>query len=337
MKTIVSRIVSLDTINICLMIVSACIAFVFPFELFLVAYAVLGPLHYLTELSWLKKRDFFLKQKSHAFLLTVLAIVFCFSSFLSNSNGLLIAASVMAILFIWSAIFILPIRTRVQGWLCAASALLILLLQYKNLGPTFEKGFFVFFAIFLPTIIHVFLFTGCFILYGALKRGGVMGYVSLFVFTACSAALLFAQIDITEYTVSSYIREAYANFTHLNIGLFDFAHIFDDQKKIFTNTDVYSTAGLSIMRFIAFAYTYHYLNWFSKTNIIKWHKVSQRTLVYTFLIWIGCIALYAYNYQAGILVLYVLSLLHVVLEFPLNHTTSIGIFQEVLNRIRKIK
>ena len=43
-------------LNIGLMIVSAIAAFILPFELFLFAYAVLGPLHYLTESSWLQDR-----------------------------------------------------------------------------------------------------------------------------------------------------------------------------------------------------------------------------------------------------------------------------------------
>jgi hypothetical protein len=35
---------------------------------------------------------------------------------------------------------------------------------------------------------------------------------------------------------------------------------------------------IGALRFIAFAYTYHYLNWFSKTDIIRWHVVSQRRI-----------------------------------------------------------
>src|SRR5215813_1986954 len=46
-------------LNICLMILSAAFAFCLPFELFLFSYAVLGPLHYLTEISWLHERRFF--------------------------------------------------------------------------------------------------------------------------------------------------------------------------------------------------------------------------------------------------------------------------------------
>ena len=49
--------------NIALMLLSTVIAFIIPFKLFLFVYAVLGPLHYLTEISWLDKRNFFIKQK----------------------------------------------------------------------------------------------------------------------------------------------------------------------------------------------------------------------------------------------------------------------------------
>ena len=31
-----------------------------------------------------------------------------------------------------------------------------------------------------------------------------------------------------------------------------------------------------VMRFIAFAYTYHYLNWFTKTRVIGWADILRR-------------------------------------------------------------
>lgn len=55
--------------NIGLMILSCIIAFFLPFELFLFSYAVLGPLHYLTEISWLHKRNYFSPGKSDYLLL----------------------------------------------------------------------------------------------------------------------------------------------------------------------------------------------------------------------------------------------------------------------------
>src|SRR3984885_2522166 len=50
---------TIDLANIVLMIISCVAAFLLPFELFLFSYAVLGPLHYLTEISWLHDRSYF--------------------------------------------------------------------------------------------------------------------------------------------------------------------------------------------------------------------------------------------------------------------------------------
>src|SRR5436190_7509305 len=41
------------------MLASAALACLLPFELFLLSYAVLGPLHYLTQISWLHDRGWF--------------------------------------------------------------------------------------------------------------------------------------------------------------------------------------------------------------------------------------------------------------------------------------
>src|SRR5262245_24489410 len=46
-------------LNATLMVVSCAVAFRYPFELFLFAYTVLGPLHYSTEISWLHDRKYF--------------------------------------------------------------------------------------------------------------------------------------------------------------------------------------------------------------------------------------------------------------------------------------
>ena len=46
-------------LNSGLMIVSCVAAYLYPVELFLLSYAVLGPLHYFTEISWLHQRSYF--------------------------------------------------------------------------------------------------------------------------------------------------------------------------------------------------------------------------------------------------------------------------------------
>src|ERR1051326_2567759 len=69
---------SVERVNVVLMIISCAAAFVAPFHLFLFAYAVLGPLHYLTQISWLHDRGYFARRKTDALLLlalTALAVV----------------------------------------------------------------------------------------------------------------------------------------------------------------------------------------------------------------------------------------------------------------------
>ena len=68
-------------LNIGLMLLSSVLAFRFPFELFLFSYAILGPLHYLTEISWLHERNYFTeakpgkrKQRPHSGWLMLVAI-----------------------------------------------------------------------------------------------------------------------------------------------------------------------------------------------------------------------------------------------------------------------
>jgi hypothetical protein len=80
-----------------------------------------------------------------------------------------------------------------------------------------------------------------------------------------------------------------------------------------------SVIGIKIQVFIAFAYTYHYLNWFSKTSIIGWKKdLSKQKIAAILFIWIGAVGLYLYDYKTGLIALLFLSMLHVFLEFPLN-------------------
>src|SRR5258708_2364966 len=59
----------INYLNIGLMLLSAGLAFAYPFELFLIVYAVLGPLHYLTEISWLHDKNYYTKGKYDYFFL----------------------------------------------------------------------------------------------------------------------------------------------------------------------------------------------------------------------------------------------------------------------------
>ncbi|MFM7387345.1 MAG: hypothetical protein ACKO5L_04225, partial [Bacteroidota bacterium] len=65
----------INYVNIGLMGITAVLAFFLPFETFLFAYAFLGPLHYLTEISWLHDRQYFSKGKYDFVILLVIGIL----------------------------------------------------------------------------------------------------------------------------------------------------------------------------------------------------------------------------------------------------------------------
>lgn len=104
------------------------------------------------------------------------------------------------------------------------------------------------------------------------------------------------------------------NFKLLNITL--------TQDTFFENEWV-----IKVSRFISFAYTYHYLNWFSKTKIIGWHNVSTRRRIIILTVWIVSLLCYAYNYMIGYQILLFLSIVHVFLEFPLNWISILSILK----------
>jgi hypothetical protein len=69
---------------------------------------------------------------------------------------------------------------------------------------------------------------------------------------------------------------------------------------------------------LAFVYTYHYLNWFIKADVIRWTDIPPGRLALMAGISVVSTGLYFYDYALGFSVLLALSLVHVVLEFPLN-------------------
>lgn len=310
---------TLDLANIVLMLLSAVAAFVLPFELFLFSYAVLGPLHYLTEISWLHQRNYFSTGKFDYVLLVAIGILLFFFSFLFTEYGHLVNILLLVAFFYALGCVIFKEFLYKLGFVALA---FIVGLIYKNSPP-----FIYLIGVFLPTLIHVFVFTGLFIFYGALKSKSTMGLVSLLVFACCALSFFVFHPTFNFYHVSAYAEKALVDstFIQLNKSIMD---LFDLGQ--FTRENIFvSNVGLGIMRFIAFAYTYHYLNWFSKTEVIKWHQVPRKQLFSVLALWVFSVALYAYDYYIGLVVLYFLSMLHVLLEFPLNYRSFIGIFNEI--------
>lgn len=320
-------------LNIGLMIVSCIVAFIIPFELFLFSYAVLGPLHYLTEISWLHKRKYFSPGRYDYILLVALTIIIVFPGIFSfmyteygpkNMDGQTIVTSDISgmvrslsdlnpaiIFFAFAASLILILVKKFSYRLIGF--LLLFIIGWLIRSYEFSR---VIFSMFLPTLLHVFVFTGAFILVGALKSNSKSGYASIFVFIGCAVSFFFILPDGTGYQISEYARRSYdVSFYTLNEQIFK---SFINEPNPGADAIYFSNAGILITRFIAYAYTYHYLNWFSKTSIIKWHDVPKQQLFIIFALWVLSVVLYASNYYTGLMALYFLSFLHVVLEFPLN-------------------
>lgn len=313
----------IDWLNIALMLAAAAAAAWLPFEVFLFSYAVLGPLHYLTEISWLHERQYFASGKYDFLWLLLLAGGLFVVSFGITWPTLQLALSWgagMTYLAFMSALAMVLFKGLYPKLLFVLVAFILLL------GLTRQHVYLILFAVFVPTVVHVYVFTAAFMLYGALKSGSRPGLLAVVMLFICGAGLLLLPVH-GAYAVSSPARASYALFEELNrqlLAVFGMSEV-----------DLYASgAGVALMRFIAFAYTYHYLNWFSKTSIIRWHEVSLRRLALITVLWLAAVGVYAYDYRTGFVALYTLSFLHVYLEFPLNHQCFVGIGKELSRRWR---
>jgi hypothetical protein len=304
------------------MIVSAILAFILPFELFLFSYAVLGPLHYLTEIGWLHKKNYYAKGKYDFLFLSLLCVLVFYFSYVKPTAS---NTKIPHIIFYGLLISFIFVFIKDNLYRVTLALLLLIGLYVSNVGETY----FMWVGVFLPTIIHVFVFTWAFMLFGVLKNKSFSGYLSIVVLLICALSFFVIKAPSLQYQISEYVGKSYDLFSLLNKYLIEFFGLSTTTDS--TQSIVYeSNAGFIVMRFIAFAYTYHYLNWFSKTSVIQWHKVPKRTLVITLFLWLFSVALYLYNYKTGLKALYFLSFLHVFLEFPLNITSFQGIIKSIV-------
>ena len=399
----------INFLNIGLMLITAVFAFFLPFETFLLAYAFLGPLHYLTEISWLHDRQYFTKGKYDFVPLLLIGVALSYAAFakdfdfnidfykefvaLNLFDKLLVLALFSSLLFAFvknlfvKIIAILFIFIFISGWLAPENA-------SENSKST------TIFALtsLLPTLIHVYLFTGLFMLFGALKSRSKTGLLSVAAFLIIPIYLVYGlPVTPKKNYISDYGKEAYYadgdGFFFTNVSILDHFRLMNEpnltnkqyldsiinkdsktnqtpiaerqritdslsdklnqafivpnpdseyymrpipaklaipveSKDYYWNYVFFSGFGIMLMRFIAFAYMYHYLNWFSKTEVIRWHKVPKIRFIAVILLWLTACALYSYNYSLGLSFLFFLSFTHVLLEFPLNMVSIVGIGKE---------
>ncbi|MEJ6505423.1 MAG: hypothetical protein QNK70_07560 [Crocinitomicaceae bacterium] len=472
---LITRDAKINYLNIGLMLMSAVFAFLMPFETFLFAYAFLGPLHYLTEISWLHDKQYFTKGKYDFTFLLIIGVVLSIAAFANDFKFLnfdlspplvdvktdfvswyynMSIGDISIMLALFSAVlFVLFKNIKLK----LASILILYVIVYFSFNLDMDLlGIFILLALFsaalfvfvknvyiklaciallyfgiyynynadwfgldtefltqedvsaakskknqfknssvifaltslVPTLIHVYVFTGLFMLFGALKSRSKTGLLSIAFFIGIPLLLVFSLPVKSEGNyLSNYGKEAYyadgTGFFNTNVSIMrqfelsknmsnnDYIDYFvkdsvEKQRMTFMFKDslnkdfiiqneehpyylkpialadvkqgsykdnwwsavFLSSAGLMLMRFIAFAYLYHYLNWFSKTEVIRWHKVPKVRFIGVVTLWIISCGLYLYDYAIGLSFLFFLSFTHVLLEFPLNVTSIIGIGKE---------
>lgn len=318
---------TIDYINICLLFISFLVAIYLPFELFLFSYAVLGPLHYLTEINWLYDKKYFIKSKSKGYIIfLILAIVISVYPFMKylklndieNLEGVIdLLISQKYIILLSSFIFSVCLMyfTKLKHLLLA----FIFSVLFSISCNLFIPKLLLLLGIFLPTLIHVYLFTLLFMIFGLLKQKSKPGLISVLIFIAAPLIIIFLDIKPATYLISDFTKDTYSGSGFLPMNKI-LTSIFGDVDM--SSFDLLAPIAVKIQIFIAFAYTYHYLNWFSKTSTIGWkNSLTNKRTKYIIILWLSAIGLYLYDYFTGLKALLFLSILHVILEFPLNVIT----------------
>ncbi len=282
----------MDLAHLGLMLGALALTYAVPFELLLLAYVVLGPAHYTTEISWLHDRKYFLPQRGAAIVLACVAIA---AAAIDNAQ--------LFGLVMWSAFVICAIisaaATAFQGMLLFMAAGAFTIWMLTNGESMAVMG------ILLPTLIHVSLFTLVFMMLGAFRSGARVQWLLIGLYLA-AIVLILVLPPTSASKVPAFAKAAqdyFANVAPALSRLFGIRGLRLDNRLI----------GL-----LAFVYTYHYLNWFIKAEVIRWTDISRRRLALVAAASAASTALYFYDYTYGFSVLLALSLAHIVLEFPLN-------------------
>jgi hypothetical protein len=340
---------SVEYVNIGLMVLALVVAAVVPFELFLISYAVLGPLHYLTEISWLYDRQFFTPRKADWAPLLVCGLLATLGTDsvlgehgirwldgipLGNSSlyRVLKAHYMDVMFFAFGTALVLVVARQTSLRLFGLGVVGICAFLFHVSAPMSLAGlYYKLFGVYLPTLLHVFIFTGAFILAGALKRNSMAGFLSFAIFLACGAVAIWVP-NLSAAPRSAAPAVFWRGFQELSVNSLN--DLLRQPTESLIGTNVFtSSIVLRLVRFLAFAYTYHYLNWFSKTSIIGWHTAPPVRLVVIAVAWLASMALYAVSYDLGLRWLFLLSLTHVLLEFPLNFKCFLDIGTALRRRL----
>jgi hypothetical protein len=322
---------NINLLNIGLILVSLLLAYLIPFRLFLFSYAVLGPLHYLTEINWLHERKYWVRSVNWLLVGSIItagiALPHVLMVFEPNADSLLGKA----------AFFLSSISNGLIFLSLAASAVFVLvkdlvvkvILLFFFIGLAFilndQPVYTLIIGLMIPTVLHVFVFTALFMLYGAKKTKNPLEYLGFYLMLLAPLLIIWLDVDPSNLSLTDRVKESYSESGfHITLAQFGKALGIMDGTSFF----FHEKTEMKLQIFIAFAYLYHYLNWFTKTTTIGWHKSlnGKRTLA-ILAIWATIVTTFAISYGHGFICALFFSFLHVVLEFPLNVVSIRGILK----------
>ena len=281
-----------DAVHLGLMLLALGMTYLVPFELLLLSYVILGPAHYTTEISWLHDRKYFLPHRGVAVALAVVAAAAAMIDSASWFGFVMWSAFVVCALFSATT-------TAAQGVVLLIGAAGLTAIMYTRAPALAVLG------VLLPTLIHVSLVTLIFMTLGAYRSGSRMQAALIGVYLVAIGLILAIPPS------ASLVIPAFAQ-----VGRDYFGNVGPALRRLFGNPDLRLDARLTGL--LAFVYTYHYLNWFIKADVIRWTDIPPGRLALVVAVSAASTGLYFYDYSLGFSILLALSLVHVVLEFPLN-------------------
>ncbi|MGB4101651.1 MAG: hypothetical protein WBK91_07085 [Alphaproteobacteria bacterium] len=275
-----------DFLHVALIGAIAAVAHYFPYHLLMFSYAVLGPIHYFTQMTWLHDRSYFVAGRWFVPLFVLLTL----GVLLSGNHA--IAGLILMTAFLIAAGAVITEDWRWRAAIVIAGFLVILLVGHGEAVLAI--------AMILPTIAHVFLFTAILLWNSAAQErnlGKFLAFAAL-ILGAGSFFLPLNEMAAQDLTITKFFKPT-VDYLQLTFGLTDGA-----QAKLF---------GL-----LGFTFTYHYLYWLDKVALIKIQHIPRHRLAGIGLFYLIALASYAYDYDVGFYLLAFPSVLHVLLEFPLN-------------------
>ncbi len=308
--------------NLAVLLFSALAAWLFPLETFLIAGVVIGPFHYLTEIAWLRKKQFYFTSgliSPTAYLVT--AVVLC---------GL--AALDLRLHRGWTAYAVGGLLVLSFSALVRSIPVLVGMLALVAATRFFIHGYGLFLAAFVPTVLHVYVFTLLFLVSGALrgKHASRFGAVNSVLLLALPVALLRLPATLP----MGLPGHAWMNSETLFAPVHEYIAGLLGLGMHFNAGSALSPNAILIFRFLAFIYLHHYLNWFAKTELLAWHKVSRRSWATVLCVYAMLLGSYFFSFALGFYATYALSLLHVLLELPLNWQAGASIARHPWKRWR---